>query len=131
MKTEHEKACELHRNLEKTQPVMAQVMSTDRGIPRKEQAKLARKLFRSLGLQGISVITPNYSMAQSVHVNLPRCEHDTGIDWSYHESKNCALCQRELSASRHVEAILAVAFPNHDNRSDSRSDYFDFCWSIN
>lgn len=90
------------------------VMSADRTIPRKEQAALARKLFKQLGLRGISVTAPNYSMAQSVDVRLP----ETGDR------------ERDMSIEEQVREILAIAFPNHDNRSDSQSDHYDYKWSI-
>lgn len=119
------------------------VMSRDRSIPRKEQAALARKLFKQLGLKGISVTAPNYSMAQSVNVNLPRipvqdsdfvCD---GVDYSNHSYSDMpADCRaRQISRANYaaemkVGEILARAFPNHDDRSDSMTDYFDYCWSI-
>ena len=105
-------------------------MSIDRGIPRKEQAKLARKLFRSLSLSGISVTTPSYSMAQAVDVTLPDChisECCTPVD----EKDACGICRDQVAIKRKIEEILGVAFPNHDNRSEMQSDYHDYCWSVN
>lgn len=114
------------------------VMSKDRCIPRKEQAKLARELFKSLGIKGISVTTPNCSMAQSVDVRLPRIDSDDPVhdhsahphNWKATADERCPVCEARRNASEKVEKILLAAFPNHDNRSDSMTDYFDYCWSV-
>lgn len=98
------------------------VLTRDRHIPRKEQAKLARQLFKSLGLKGISVTTPNYSMASTVHVSLPR------LPWGEPGGAD-AIANHE--AREKVAGILLAAFPNHNDRSDTQSDYFDYCWSFN
>ena len=106
------------------------IMSTDRSIPRKEQAKLARMLFKQLGLKGISVRAPNYSQAQSVDVRLPKredYERDQAgcIDWP-----NDPAAIANNAAEKRVREILNRAFPNHDDRSDSQSDHFNYCWSV-
>lgn len=107
------------------------VVCTDRGIRRKEQAALARKLFKQLGITGLSVTAPNYSMAHSVEVKIPKRDDymmlslDGGIDFL---NDPTALANRRISEK--VEAILGRAFPCHDDRSDSQSDYFDYKWSI-
>lgn len=121
------------------------VMSRDRHIPRVEQAKLARQLFRQLGLKGISVTTPNYSMAKVVEVRLPRVPEDghdltkwphfhsaecCGPGKQHTEATRCPVCREHSAAELAVEEILARAFPQHDNRSDSQTDYFDYCWSV-
>lgn len=113
----------------------------DRHEPRKVQAAAARKLFRELGIRGISVTAPNYSMAQSVDVRIPepadsehhgdKWPHGNSFELSRSEATRCPACARRSRIRDKVEAILARAFPNHDNRSDSQSDHFDFCWSIN
>jgi hypothetical protein len=90
-----------------------------RRMSRKERAAAARKLFRSLGLKGLSVTAPNYSMASSVHVALP--DGDRGD-----REGRMAL----TSARRKVEALLLVAFPGTEDRSDIMTDYFDFVWSF-
>ena len=120
------------------------VMTDDRQIGRKNQAALARQLFKSLGLKGISVRTPSYSMASVVEVSLPTLERAAddylmdGRDWKFESWSDMPidLPARVKNAARYeaekkVGAILAIAFPNHDDRSDSQSDYFDNCWSIN
>jgi hypothetical protein len=43
-----------------------------RDLDRKEQAKIVRQLFKSLGFTGVSVTTPTYSMASSINISLPR-----------------------------------------------------------
>jgi hypothetical protein len=120
------------------------VMSRDRGICRKERANLARHLFKRLGLHGVSVTAPHYSMAHSVDVRLPKREdHDRAAwphdhtrccrqgDGRHGEETRCPACAANAAAEAKVERALARAFPNHDDRSDLQSDYFDFCWSIN
>lgn len=116
------------------------VMSDCRHIPRKTQAALARQLFNRLGIKGLSVTTPNYSMASTVDVTVPREPHP---GWDGHEKYQHSSYSdmpddvpAKQSSMRHTEAclrvhqILEVAFPNHDDRSDSQSDYFDRCWSV-
>jgi len=125
MKSEHEKATELHAKLAeivsgelaKTVPVIC----TDRHIPRKEQAKLARKLFKILGIRGVSVRTPNYSMARVVDVRLPQLGDDVERE---------ARRKANWEARCRMKDVLEFAFPCHDDRSDPMTDYFDHCWSI-
>jgi len=120
------------------------VMSTDRLIPRKQQAALARSLLKRLGIKGISVTAPRYSMAQAVHVELPAVETTpemfflNGINYQHHsyysipDDVPAKIAIREhYQASEKLGVILLRAFPKHDNRSDYQSDYFDYCWSIN
>jgi hypothetical protein len=119
------------------------VMSRDRHIPRKEQAALARQLFKRLGLRGISVTTPRYSMAHSVDVRLPaEGQHDpdkwphSHRDWcgpngtGHDEATRCPACRDRAAAEKKLEALLLAAFPCHDDRSDSQTDYFDFRWTV-
>ena len=117
------------------------VMSTDRCIPRKQQAALARQLLKQLGVKGVSITAPNYSMAQSVDVRLPdeprpsmagfeQYEHSTYSDMPDNVPIKAAFL-RKRAAEKALEAILASAFPNHDSRSDTQTDYFDYCWSVN
>lgn len=116
------------------------VMTTDRCIRRKEQARLARELFKRLGLKGISVTAPNYSMASSVHVRLP---NGAAPDWRGFEQyeqatysqmpDNVPAKQQMLAkhgAALALEKILDAAFPAHVDRSDYQSDYFDYRWSV-
>lgn len=117
------------------------VVCTERSTPRIEQAKLARKLFKTLGLKGISVTTPMYSMAQSVSVRIPEEPFPgwVGFEQWQHASYSemppevpaKAARMRHSEAERKVAEILGIAFPNHDDRGDSQSDYSDYCWSIN
>jgi hypothetical protein len=85
------------------------VVSTDRSIERKEQARLARQPFRRLGLGGVSFTAPRYSMAQGVDVKLPAPSGD---------------------ARGKVLTILARAFPCHEDRGDSVSNHLDYCWFV-
>lgn len=128
----HAKAIQLRAQLAAVRlsdvPVVYAVRS---GTTRKELAKLTRQLFSRLGLRGISVRAPNYSMAQSIDITLPgRRDFVTdqwgmAVDWA---NDPAAMANRE--AERKVHAIMARAFPNHDNRSDSQTDYFDYKYSI-
>jgi hypothetical protein len=143
--SDHEKAVALHAALALVNEASIPVMSRERCIPRTEQAALARSLFKRLGLAGISVTTPNYSMAQVVEVRLPKLEihcpdmwpHDhtaccygKGASGKHTEEGRCPACRDNAAAELKVEEILARAFPQHDNRSDTQSDYFDYCWSV-
>lgn len=130
----------IHTQLDAIDLAGVPVMATDRHIPRKDQAKLARKLFSFLGIKGLSVTAPNYSMAQVVEVRMPREPHPgwAGFEqwqhatWSEIPDHVPAKAQNErrLKSRLKLEAILAVAFPAHDDRSDRQSDYFDYCWSV-
>ncbi len=132
----------LYARLKEIKETAIPVLSRDRCIPRKEQAALARKLFKSLGLAGISVTTPNYSMAHVVEVRLPRAEYHDRQKWphnheaccnsgmGHNEATRCPCCRDHAAAELKIEEILARAFPNHDDRSDSMTDYFDNCWSV-
>jgi hypothetical protein len=97
-------------------------------MPRKAQAKLARELFRELKLKGISVRTPNYSMASTVEVSLPR-RRDHELEDGF-MVPGCAAATANSTAATRVHAILLAAFPRHDDRSDIMSDYHDRCWSV-
>ncbi len=106
------------------------VMTKNRHIPRKEQAALARELFKRIGIKGVSVRTPNYSMASSVDVFIPR-----RCDYVFNEYRQVEYASDPASIANQsargtILAILAAAFPNHDDRSEYVSDYFDFCWSV-
>lgn len=122
-------AIELHALLARIDITAIPVLSRDRCMPRKDRAKLVRQLFRQLGLKGISVTTPNYSMAQSVEVRAPHREDYTPvngqIDWL-----NDPAAQANREARERLQAILLAAFPQHDDRSDIQTDYFDNPWSI-
>jgi len=119
------------------------VMSTDRSIRRKEQAKLCRELFKRLGIKGVSVTAPNYSMAQAVDVKIPGyMGHDSeyfynGVDYrgqSFADMPDNVPAkirnQTHWSAAKKLETVLLRAFPNHDDRSDLQSDYFNYKWSV-
>jgi hypothetical protein len=107
------------------------VLSRDRSIPRKEQAKLARALFRQLGLEGISVTTPTHSMANSVELRLPTRNDYTPEMLEF----GCAIAGNPVTAAnglanRQMSALMDQAFPEHKDRSEMQSDYFDYRWSI-
>ena len=139
-KSEHEKAEQLQDALANVSETAIPVMSRDRCITRKQQAQLTRDLFKQLGLKGISVTAPNYSMASTVSISIPKLEIHCPDYWPHGgpnvhggappKDQRCPTCRENRRIAEKVEEILARAFPNHDNRSDSQSDYFDYCWSI-
>ena len=123
-------AMSLHARLAEIDLAAVPVVCTDRHIPRKEQAALARKLFKSLGLRGISVTAPRYSMASSVDVSMPKREDYTRDDHGQIDFATDPAAQANGEARHKVSAILDTAFPNHVDRSDGQSDHFDYRWSI-
>lgn len=121
----------LHAALEQINPQTVQVLAADRHIPRKQQAALARDLFRRLGLKGVSVTAPCYSMAHSVDIVLPKREDFRMDQWGQvADYLNDPAAVANRAAEDKVRAILAAAFPNHDDRSDGQSDHYDFKWSF-
>jgi hypothetical protein len=100
-----------------------------RDCPRKDLAAAARKLFKLLGLKGISVTAPNYSMAQSVDVRLPSRE-DYRFDKCGMVVEGDAARAANNAAHEKVELILYTAFPSHRDRSDTQQDHFDYRWSV-
>jgi hypothetical protein len=93
-----------------------------------------RRLFADLGIKGISVTTPSYSMAQSIDIRLPgEAEHDYREEWQggTHERATCPICRERQAAVERVEEIILAAFPDLDNRSDSQTDHYDYCLGIN
>jgi len=89
-------------------------MCRDRNIGMKEQAKLARSLFKRLGLKGIRVRMATGANCFWVHIIPPHADD----------------CDVQVAIREHLKEILARSFPCHDDRSDYMSDYFDYCWSI-
>ena len=86
-----------------------------RSIPRKDFAKLTRELFKTLGIKGMSVTCPNYSMATSIHIEYPQPRDvDMGINYD-----------RDREINRKLRRIMDKAFPNMVDRSDSMTDHFD------
>lgn len=126
---EHQKALALHAALKSTSLLAVPVLGLPRSIPRKEQALAARKLFKQLGLPHISVTTPNYSMAQSVDVQYPR-RRDVPLDEFGTYVMGSPEAQENQAAREKLEQIIHRAFPNHGDKSDHQSDYFDYKWSI-
>lgn len=114
--------------------------------PRKEIAKQVKQLFRSLGLDKVSVTTPNYSMAASIHIKFhvwdetftkehlklhARIEEDRSGDEPWQGLNNyCPHCKQQWAAHEAIKAIVLAAYPDLDDRSDSGSDYFDNPLSI-
>lgn len=128
---EHEKAVALWQALRGVNECRIPVVCRDRSISRKQQAKLARELFKSLGLKGLRVVTPRGANLNHVAVILPQHRHEPSIPGvPHHKLSACDGCKFRTYAHNKLDEILARAFPQHDNRSDYQSDYFDFCWSV-
>lgn len=116
-----------------------------RSATRKERAAKVRELFRSMGLKGISVTAPNYSMAQSIDIRFKvsdspwhdspherkhrQIDEEDRVNWNGYGTQ-CPWCHEEWEAHKKLETIILTAFPDLDNRSDSQTDYFDYCLSI-
>lgn len=125
-------ATELHTKLATINPLDVPVMSQDRHISRKDQAKLARQLFRQLGLKGISVTAPNYSMARSVDVRMPKREDYTLNAYGQVDDYSTDPAGKaNTEAKQRIASILIAAFPKHDDRSEWGTDHYDYKWSIN
>jgi hypothetical protein len=128
--TEQTKALTLHARLDQIQESdVKRDVVLERSCPRKELAAAARKLFKSLGLKGISVTAPNYSMAQSVDVSLPKRE-DYVFDQFRMVIEGDEARAANNAAHDKIALILYTAFPSHRDRSDTQSDHFDYRWSI-
>lgn len=114
---------------------------------RKVWAAEIRSLFKSLKIKGVSVTTPNYSMAQGVQISLPGTitwisgddhvalhdkldrEHVNDEVW-HGRSTYCPHCQKSQQAQEALKRIILAAFPDLDDRSDYVTDYSDYCFSI-
>src|SRR5689334_1509942 len=105
------------------------VMTTDRGIPRKEQARLLRQLLKQLKVPYVRITAPNYSMAQGVDVTLPE-RRDCPLDIPVAKQPETEAARMNRTAMEKFEHLLLRAFPNHDDRSDHRYGHYEFCWSI-
>lgn len=110
-----------------------------RSAPRKAQAHALRSLLKDLGLRDISVTVPTYSMASGVQVRLPKLEYtpaqilDHELARTPEEEQSSELARlraRHQAIREHFVALLDRAFPNHRNRSDYGTDYFDYCWMV-
>ena len=107
---------------------------------RKEWAVAVRKLLKDIGVKGVSVTTPSYSMAQSIHITLPPAldnpnsiEHQEFHNELWKNNRpgtDCPHCGQRWNARNHIEAIILAAFPDLNNRSEAREDHFDYCLSI-
>lgn len=127
-------------------PIPAVRHAAMRQRTRKEWAGEVRNLFKDLGIKHVSVTAPNYSMASSIHIDTPRFfawegDHEKRHAEIDHQERArgewmgyghyCEFCKRSQEAKRKLEKIILAAFPDLDDRSETQSDYFDFCLSIN
>lgn len=102
---------------------------------RKEWAVAVRALFKDLGIPHVSVTAPVYSMAQSIRISIPSTSHayHRGYEPNRYDPnsyRNCPRCSRRHAAENRLERLILAAYPDLNNRSDSMTDYFDYCLSI-
>lgn len=101
---------------------------------RKERRKVwaveIRRLLKRLAIKGVSVTTPNYSMAFDVTIRVPGAQAHDQESSNGHDYQTCALCQQRNEASQAIERVILGAFPDLNDRSEYVSDSFDFCLSI-
>ncbi len=117
-----------------------------RSNTRKDWAVAVRSLLKQIGISHISVTTPVYSMAQSIHISTPRFYEWTGAHETRHAEiddqerdnsewigygNHCEYCKATAQAKRKLQAIILAAYPDLDDRSDMQSDHFNYCLSIN
>ena len=122
--TIHDRAAALRQALAKVNELAIPVVCRDRGISLTEQARLTRQLFTQLGLKHISVTVPRYANAIAVQVCIPFFQ-DCRPDCSFRTRDLCNTCHENDKMCRKLKEILARAFPQHDDRSDPWTDYFD------
>lgn len=96
-----------------------------------ELSAAVRGLLKELGIQGVTVTTERRVYNGATQLRVPaRCDADTymaltnGTRVYWHPS-----AARNRRAEDRLDSILARAFPNHDDRSESQSDYFNYCYS--
>ena len=111
---------------------------------RKTWAAEVRRLLKELHVAGVSVTTPSYSQASTIHIRVPSTGFDADheaiharIDEQERNSGSwlgyghfCPLCKEHWEAHQLIEKIILAAFPDLDDRSDSQSDHFDDCLSV-
>lgn len=142
--------CELFAELEavlaKIDVAAIPVSIIPRTTTRKDFAVATRALFKSLGISRtlISVTTPNYSMASSIHIApvTPDDNRDVdyvlnGVDYKHHCYSDMPAnvparkkMQRATDVRNKITEIMNHTFINMHDRSDSQSDYFDYCWNV-
>ena len=97
-----------------------------RSLYLRDRSAKIRGLLKTLGISGVSVVSPRYSMATSTVITLPGIEHEHSYMYVY----QCPVCSQRDEASKAVERIILRAFPDLDDRSDIQTDYFDFVFSV-
>lgn len=95
-----------------------------------KRAAAVRALLKVLGIRGVSVTAPSYSMACSVHVRLPNFRHEHDERHFGQRYRDCTRCQRRHAATERLARLILTAFPDWDDRSDSQADHFDYVVSV-
>jgi hypothetical protein len=114
-------------------PIPAVVDRAMRDQPRKEVAAAVRALLKRLGIKGVSVTTPNYSMAMGIQVRIPDRPEDWQDDLHPHrpgDHTDCWRCQLAKAARVRLELLILAAFPDLDDRSDYSTNYYDAYLSV-
>lgn len=96
-------------------------------LSRKDFAASVRKLFKSLGIKGISVTAPNYSMAQAIEIRIPSVDH---FGYLFSARQYDEIYDAKADIQDRINWIMDHAYPNHGSRSDVFSDYFDYKYSV-
>lgn len=110
----------------------------------KTWAAKVRGLFKELNITGMSVTTPNHSMASSIDIRtgweISDAHYLDHVEIEYKQravpgpfygaGKFCPLCIERNAAEDHLEKIILAAFPDLDDRSDAMTDYFNYCFII-
>lgn len=116
------------------------VVSTER-LYQKEFAQAVRTLLRSMGITSrqVSVKSATGSMCYWINVEVPHI--DRGFTYNdvmrMSESDRDAFLARgkeldnhRYEACRHLDKVIARAFPGCLDRSDPMTDYFDFMYTV-
>ena len=69
-------------------------------------------------------------MASTVKIRMPERD-DYDLDDGGFMVPGCEAAVANTDARQRMLSILLAAFPRHDDRSDTMTDYFDSCWSVN
>lgn len=117
---EHLEAVALLEALKFVNELRIPVMSRDTSISLVERGRLTRKLFKDLGLKGITARKLTGRNLYAVMIGLP--------NWLDGNGKNMREYQQKVSLA--IEEILMRAFPREIDKSDPSTDYIDSPWWI-
>lgn len=101
------------------------VSSLPRRTPKVDLAAAVRKLLKQLGLP-LRVLKKVATHTAYVEVYLPGLRAPEAL-LKIHEARALRIQDK---VRRRLETLLVTAFPEHDDRSDSHTDYFDSVFSV-